>query len=321
MTYDGSGSLFALGMRATKLDASGAPIVGSNTCYATDALVSMGLGLEYKDGAEVEQVAGNGGTCLVYKAPDTLKGGTVSDLQLCSPDPNVMEFLIGGTVITRAAVQEVQTVTITGTPTGGTFTLTFDGQTTANIAYNAAAAAVQTALENLSNLLPGDVVVTGGPGPGTPWIATFSAALGNVAQMSATGAFTGGATPAVAVTTTTPGTNLTDIGYAAPLVGSPSSANGVSLEFWSAAIDDGAYASDLPYIHWVLPRTFLKLSDAFKLGADDPALPAFEGTTKQNSNWGDGPVGDWPFISSRVWQYARVATLPNLSPGFVTVTP
>lgn len=321
MTYDGSGSLFALGLRATKLDVAGAPIVGSNTCYVTDALVSMGLGLEYRDGASVEQVAGNGGICLFYQAPDTLKQGTVSDLQLCSPDPNILEFMIGGTVITRAAISEVQTVTITGTPTGGTFTLNFDGQTTAGIAYNAAAAAVQTALEALSNLAPGDVVVTGGPGPGTPWTVTFAAVLGNVPQMSANGAaLTGGVTPAVAVATTTPGTNLTDIGYAAPTVGSPSSANGVSLELWSAAIDDGAYAADLPYIHWVLPRTFLKLSDTFTLGADDPTLPSFEGTSKQNANWGDGPTGDWPYISSRVWQYARVATLPNLSPGFVTVT-
>jgi hypothetical protein len=67
-------------------------------------------------------------------------------------------------------VNEAQTVTITGTPTGGTFTLTYSGQTTAAIAYNANAAAVQSALEALSNLAPGDVTVTGGPGPGTPYL-------------------------------------------------------------------------------------------------------------------------------------------------------
>ena len=47
--------------------------------------------------------------------------------------------------------------------TGGTFTLTFDGQTTAPIAYDATAAPVQAALEALGNVEPGDVVVTGGP--------------------------------------------------------------------------------------------------------------------------------------------------------------
>lgn len=48
-----------------------------------------------------------------------------------------------------------------GNPSGGTFTLTYSGQTTAAIAYNASPAAVQTALEALSNLAPGDVAVTG----------------------------------------------------------------------------------------------------------------------------------------------------------------
>ena len=41
----------------------------------------------------------------------------------------------------------VQVVTINGTPTGGTFTITVGGETTAAIAYNAAASAVQTALQ------------------------------------------------------------------------------------------------------------------------------------------------------------------------------
>lgn len=108
-----------------------------------------------------------------------------------------------------ARTDEIQTVTITGTPTGGTFTLTLDGETTAAVAYNAAASAVQTALEGLSNLQPGDVTVTGGPGPGTPYVVTFGGAGrragSDVPQMTATGSFTGGTSPAVAVTTGTAG--------------------------------------------------------------------------------------------------------------------
>lgn len=106
-----------------------------------------------------------------------------------------------------AGTSEVQTVTITGSPTGGTFTLTFQGSTTAAIAYNATAAAVEAALQALPNLLPTDVAVTGGPGPATPWVVTFAPHLGNVTQMTAAGSFTGGITPAIAVTTTTPGVN------------------------------------------------------------------------------------------------------------------
>lgn len=50
-----------------------------------------------------------------------------------------------------------------GTVLSGTGTLTFDGQTTGTITSVATAAQVQTALEGLSNIAPGDVAVTGGP--------------------------------------------------------------------------------------------------------------------------------------------------------------
>lgn len=104
---------------------------------------------------------------------------------------------------------EVQRVTITGTPTGGSFTLSYDGETTAAIAYNAAASAVQSALEGLSNIDVGDVTVSGGPLPAAFVTVTFGGDLANrnVSQMTATGSFTGGTAPAVAVTTTTGGTS------------------------------------------------------------------------------------------------------------------
>lgn len=77
-------------------------------------------------------------------------------------------------ILPLRAGAEVQRVTLNGGPTGGTFTLTFDGQTTAGIAFNAAAAAVQSALEALSNLDPGDIVASGGPLPGAFVDVTFS---------------------------------------------------------------------------------------------------------------------------------------------------
>jgi hypothetical protein len=101
---------------------------------------------------------------------------------------------------------EVQTVTISGAPSGGTFTLTYAGQTTSAIAYNATAAAVEDALEALSNIEPGDVAVTGSAGG--PYTVTFAGLLAatNVAAMTASGAsLTGGTTPAVTVATATGG--------------------------------------------------------------------------------------------------------------------
>ncbi|MGW5689794.1 phage tail tube protein [Streptomyces asiaticus] len=113
-----------------------------------------------------------------------------------------------GAAVPAAGTNEVQTVTITGTPTGGTYTLTFSGQTTGNIVYNATASAVQSALEALSNVNPGDVTCAGGPHPGTPITVTFGGqyAGADVTQMTADStSLTGGTTPTVTVSTTTPG--------------------------------------------------------------------------------------------------------------------
>ena len=86
--------------------------------------------------------------------------------------------------------------------TGGTFTLTFTGQTTTALAYNISSAALQTALEALSNIAPGDVVVSAGPGPNTHYI-TFKGAYAdtNVGQMTTDGALLTGGSSDAAVTT------------------------------------------------------------------------------------------------------------------------
>ncbi|MFF1298150.1 MULTISPECIES: hypothetical protein [unclassified Streptomyces] len=105
----------------------------------------------------------------------------------------------------NAVSNEVQTLTVTGSPTGGTFTITWSGQTTTALAYNATAAQVQAALEALSNIAPGDVVVTGNAGG--PWTLTWGGTqLGeNVAAPTTTESFTGGTTPDITIATTTAG--------------------------------------------------------------------------------------------------------------------
>lgn len=98
---------------------------------------------------------------------------------------------------------EVQKVAITGSPTGGTFTLTWDSQTTGAIAYNATKAQVKAALQALSNLADDDVEVYGGQLPANPVYVWFKGAqkATDVAAMTATGSLTGGSSPAVAITT------------------------------------------------------------------------------------------------------------------------
>ncbi len=77
-------------------------------------------------------------------------------------------------------VDEVQRVTVKGV--AGTFTLTFGGETTTPIVYNASAGTVETALNELAAINgTGSVVVTGGPGSAsgsTPYVVTFAGGLG-----------------------------------------------------------------------------------------------------------------------------------------------
>lgn len=118
-----------------------------------------------------------------------------------------LEFL-GPAAGIEAGANEVQTVTITGTPTGGTFTLSAFGATTAAIAFNASAAAVQAALEAISTIGTGNVLAAGGPLPGSGVTLTFQGALAqqDLPQLTiGTNALTGGASPTPSVATTTPG--------------------------------------------------------------------------------------------------------------------
>lgn len=111
---------------------------------------------------------------------------------------------------------EVQTLSTTGTPTGGTFTLSYNGQTTAGIAFNAAAATVQTALRLLPGLT-GTVITAGGGALPTPVTLTFSGTLlGPQPAIVANGAaLTGGTTPTAAVARTTPGVSALGVAVAA----------------------------------------------------------------------------------------------------------
>jgi hypothetical protein len=108
--------------------------------------------------------------------------------------------------LSAGGVSAVQQLVLSGSPTGGTFTLTFGGQTTAAIPWNATATQVQTALNALSSVLAGGVAVTGGPFPGTMSVAFAGLnANGPLALITYSLASLTGGTPAMAVTTTTTG--------------------------------------------------------------------------------------------------------------------
>lgn len=89
-----------------------------------------------------------------------------------------------------AGIDEVQLILSNGT--GGTFTITYDSQTTSALDWDATTTEVQTALEALSNIDPGEVEVSGSPGA---WQVKFVNGLGatNVPTMTlGLGSLTGG---------------------------------------------------------------------------------------------------------------------------------
>lgn len=119
-----------------------------------------------------------------------------------------------------AGTDEVQTLTLGGTPTGGTFTLTFEGQTTAAIAWSSTNATlignIDAALEALTTIGTGNVTTAVGTmtaGIGTATI-TFVGVLAKKAVPTITVANNSltGTAPTVAVAETTPGVSATHRG-------------------------------------------------------------------------------------------------------------
>lgn len=109
------------------------------------------------------------------------------------------------------STNEVHSLAISGSPTGGTFTLTYGGDTTSALAYNSTAAQVQAALQALP-FIGNNVTCSSGPLPGSAVTITFNNYLAGtkIALPQTQNNLTGGTTPAVAVTETTPGAGQYD---------------------------------------------------------------------------------------------------------------
>ncbi len=120
----------------------------------------------------------------------------------------------GGWHATVTATNEVQTVTIGGTPTGGTFTLTCGGQTTGPISWSNVNAtllsAIDTALELLSGIGSGGVAcaagtLTAGIGTLTVTFNGTATAAKDFQLMTADASLLTGTVPTVTVAATTAG--------------------------------------------------------------------------------------------------------------------
>lgn len=131
---------------------------------------------------------------FAFSDPEAVKSGGL---------PNLYGFQPYMSQLTPTNSNEVQIVTITGVPTGGTFTLGYTPyggaqQVTSALAFNAAASAVQTALQALS-ALGTNVTVSGSAGG--PYTVTLAGQPQSSAQplVLVTNGLTGGTSPSVTI--------------------------------------------------------------------------------------------------------------------------
>lgn len=123
------------------------------------------------------------GTSVIYQIDFTgtftgeaVPGVTVSYANLTGGNAEV-----GISVVQEAVTgtSEVQRINLYGTPSGGTWTASFQGFTTAPLAYNISTASLQSALEALPSIGTGNIAVSGTAG--SQYDCTFQGSLAHTA--------------------------------------------------------------------------------------------------------------------------------------------
>ena len=152
-------------------------VLGSNINYTTNGTQAVATTLI----SNLDQYTGtlNNGviTFSGYKPDGTALGSTpTTDLTMPVTATTTLNDVLSwlNTDEGTAAVDEAQT--ISSTATGGTFTLSFGGQTTAALNWNSTFAQIDTALEALSTIGAGNVTCAGGPLPANVTV-TFAGTL------------------------------------------------------------------------------------------------------------------------------------------------
>ena len=180
---------------------TGARLVGGDGANVLDASAFTLGAVELSGGGGDDTLRGGSGD-------DTLTGGAgVDSLDGGAGTNTIVEigsgrFVLGDSSLDMGeGTSAVQGITLTGTVTGGTFTLGYGGQTTRPIASTASPSDVRDALTALDAIGTADVIVTAIAGG---WSVAFTGALAGraIAPLVATSALVGGS---VAVATTTAG--------------------------------------------------------------------------------------------------------------------
>lgn len=173
---------------ATVTGPAGGPWVVTNGVHALrSALTLDGGGLSpASQGDVIRQQAGSGTEPAIQYLRIQLSPIAYQDVwtPFSAPTVVIANVQTGGV----AGSNSIQSVTLNNQPYAGTFTLSFGGQTTSPIPYNAATSQVQTAFQALSSVGSGNCTVGGSIGA---YQITFIGTLGGAAQAAITASATG----------------------------------------------------------------------------------------------------------------------------------
>lgn len=172
-------------------------------------------------------------------------------------------------------VQERQAVTLGGSPSGGSFTLGFDGETTVPIAFNARPAAVKSALGALGSLEGNPTAKVSVYGnPGGPYTIVFGGSLAGADQPQIT-ADASGLTPSGTIAVATAQTGLSyDAHYHFEYVSQQQfEAEGFAGAASAPEVDLGADESTTQFVGEDLPGLQPATAYHFRLAAKNSAIP------------------------------------------------
>lgn len=107
------------------------------------------------------------------------------------------------------------------------------------------------------------------------------------------------------------GSPLVAGGWASAKVGEDPMPDGLCIEVWSRAIQDGKAALTNPYYHWVFPYVKTRTSGD-RVIENGMLATTFEGYGVGNTGFDQGPDGrwDWPDVTDRPYMYARSSFAP-----------
>jgi hypothetical protein len=100
------GSIHAIALRLSTLDATGAPVVGAKKAFVSLSPTKFSFASVYADGSKIEQKNGADQICVTYQGPRSLTGAT-GKLEVCSPDPELEQLLTGAGVLVNSAADVV----------------------------------------------------------------------------------------------------------------------------------------------------------------------------------------------------------------------